>query len=61
MRELTYSIAELLDVQGTINHHVGNNFANIPPNSLTVFKSLHDSLGVIIHDLTETNNALKAD
>ena len=60
MRELTYAIAELRDVQGTINHHVATDFASIPTNTLVTLKGLHDRLQVIINDLVLTNNSLEA-
>lgn len=60
MRELTYAIAELRDVQGTINHHVGTDFTSIPTNTLVTLKGLHDRLQVIINDLVLTNNSLEA-
>ena len=60
MRELTYAIAELRSVQGTIIHHVGTDFTSIPTNTLVTLKGLHDRLRVIINDLVLTNNSLEA-
>ena len=60
MKELTYTIKELREVQGTINHHVGTDFTSIPTNTLVTLKGLHDRLQVIINDLVLTNNSLEA-
>ena len=59
MRELTYAIAELRDVQGTINHHVGTDFTSIPTNTLVTLKDLHARLQVIINNLVFTNDTLE--
>ena len=60
MRELTYAIAELRDVQGHINQHVATDFASIPTDTLVTLKGIHDRLQLIVDNLVFTNNELEA-